>query len=55
MTKTTHTPTVSPDTPGYEPVVAAGIHRLRDDGLEKVRDGVTSIPEMLRVLGNSPT
>jgi type IV pilus assembly protein PilB len=33
--------------------VAAGMHRLRDDGLEKVRDGITSIPEMLRVLGNS--
>jgi type IV pilus assembly protein PilB len=33
--------------------VAAGMHRLRDDGLQKVRDGITSIPEMLRVLGNS--
>ena len=33
--------------------VAAGMHRLRDDGLEKVRDGITSIPEMLRVLGTS--
>jgi type IV pilus assembly protein PilB len=33
--------------------VAAGMHRLRDDGLEKVRHGITSIPEMLRVLGNS--
>jgi type IV pilus assembly protein PilB len=33
--------------------VAGGMHRLRDDGLEKVRDGITSIPEMLRVLGNS--
>jgi type IV pilus assembly protein PilB len=33
--------------------VAAGMHRLRDDGLDKVRDGITSIPEMLRVLGNS--
>jgi type II secretory ATPase GspE/PulE/Tfp pilus assembly ATPase PilB-like protein len=29
------------------------MHRLRDDGLEKVREGITSIPEMLRVLGNS--
>jgi type II secretory ATPase GspE/PulE/Tfp pilus assembly ATPase PilB-like protein len=44
VTKTTHTPAVS-----------QGIHRPRDDGLEKVRDGVTSIPEMLRVLGNSAT
>jgi len=35
--------------------VSPDIHRLRDDGLEKVRDGVTSIPEMLRVLGNSAT
>jgi type IV pilus assembly protein PilB len=33
--------------------VGAGMHRLRDDGLEKVRDGITSIPEMLRVLGAS--
>ncbi len=28
-----------------------GMRRLRDDGLEKVRDGITSIPEVLRVLG----
>jgi type IV pilus assembly protein PilB len=33
--------------------VANGMHRLRDDGLEKVRQGITSIPEMLRVLGTS--
>ena len=31
--------------------VAGGMRRLRDDGLEKVRAGVTSIPELLRVLG----
>jgi type IV pilus assembly protein PilB len=31
--------------------VAAGMRRLRDDGLEKVRQGVTSVPEVLRVLG----
>jgi type IV pilus assembly protein PilB len=31
--------------------VAAGMHRLRDDGIEKVRQGVTSVPEVLRVLG----
>jgi type IV pilus assembly protein PilB len=31
--------------------VAAGMRRLRDDGLDKVRKGVTSIPEVLRVLG----
>jgi type IV pilus assembly protein PilB len=35
--------------------VAAGMHRLRDDGLEKVREGVTSLAEVLRVLGNSPS
>jgi type IV pilus assembly protein PilB len=33
--------------------VAAGMHRLRDDGLRKVCEGVTSIAEVLRVLGNS--
>ncbi|HET9119318.1 MAG TPA: GspE/PulE family protein [Solirubrobacterales bacterium] len=33
--------------------VAAGLHRLRDDGFEKVREGVTSLAEVLRVLGNS--
>jgi len=33
--------------------VAAGMHRLRDDGLEKVRQGVTSVAEVLRVLGSS--
>jgi type IV pilus assembly protein PilB len=33
--------------------VKAGMHRLREDGLEKVRQGVTSLPEVLRVLGNS--
>ena len=31
--------------------VAAGMRRLRDDGLEKVRQGITSIAEMLRVVG----
>jgi type IV pilus assembly protein PilB len=31
--------------------VAAGMRRLRDDGLEKVRQGITSMPEMLRVVG----
>jgi type IV pilus assembly protein PilB len=33
--------------------VAAGMHRLRDDGLEKARRGVTSLAEVLRVLGSS--
>ena len=33
--------------------VAAGMHTLRDDGFEKVRQGVTSVAEVLRVLGNS--
>ena len=32
--------------------VAAGMHRLRDDGFEKVRHGITSLAEVLRVLGN---
>jgi type IV pilus assembly protein PilB len=31
--------------------VAAGMRRLREDGLEKVRQGITSIPEVLRVVG----
>jgi type IV pilus assembly protein PilB len=30
----------------------AGMRRLRDDGLDKVRQGITSIPEVLRVLGS---
>jgi type IV pilus assembly protein PilB len=33
--------------------VVAGMHRLRDDGLEKVREGVTSLAEVVRVLGDS--
>jgi type IV pilus assembly protein PilB len=33
--------------------VEAGMHRLRDDGLAKVRRGVTSLAEVLRVLGES--
>ena len=35
--------------------VANGMHRLREDGLEKVRDGTNSMPEMLRVRVNSGT
>jgi type IV pilus assembly protein PilB len=31
--------------------VAGGMRRLRQDGLEKVRQGVTSVPEVLRVVG----
>ena len=31
---------------------AAGMRRMREDGLEKVREGVTSVPEVLRVLGS---
>jgi type IV pilus assembly protein PilB len=31
--------------------VGAGMRRLREDGLEKVRRGITSIPEVLRVVG----
>ena len=33
--------------------VAAGMHRLRDDGMEKVKQGVTSLAEVVRVLGDS--
>jgi type IV pilus assembly protein PilB len=33
--------------------VDAGMHRLRDDGLEKVRQGITSMPEVVRVLGTT--
>jgi type II secretory ATPase GspE/PulE/Tfp pilus assembly ATPase PilB-like protein len=29
------------------------MHRLRQDGLEKVRGGLTSLAEVLRVLGNT--
>jgi type IV pilus assembly protein PilB len=31
--------------------VTAGMRRLREDGLEKVRQGITSVPEVLRVVG----
>ena len=31
--------------------VTAGMRRLREDGLDKVRAGVTSVAEVLRVLG----
>jgi type IV pilus assembly protein PilB len=31
--------------------IAGGMRRLREDGLEKVRRGITSVPEVLRVLG----
>jgi type IV pilus assembly protein PilB len=31
--------------------VSAGMRRMREDGLEKVRQGITSIPEILRALG----
>jgi type IV pilus assembly protein PilB len=31
--------------------VAAGMRRLREDGLEKVRQGISSVPEVLRVVG----
>jgi type IV pilus assembly protein PilB len=30
-----------------------GMRRLRDDGMEKVRHGVTSIAEIARVLGSN--
>jgi type IV pilus assembly protein PilB len=31
--------------------VANGMSRMRDDGIEKVRQGLTSIPEVFRILG----
>ena len=31
--------------------VSAGMRSMREDGLEKVRQGITSIPELLRALG----
>jgi type IV pilus assembly protein PilB len=30
-----------------------GMHTLREDGVEKVREGVTSVAEVLRVAGSS--
>jgi type IV pilus assembly protein PilB len=36
-----------------EAAVKAGMHRLSDDGLEKVRRGITSPAELTRVLGNA--
>ena len=30
-----------------------GMHTLREDGLERIRQGVTSVAEVLRVLGGS--
>ena len=45
------------DGAGHDDVRAAaraqGMRTLHEDGLEKVRDGVTSIPEVLRVLGSA--
>jgi type IV pilus assembly protein PilB len=31
--------------------VQGGMHRIRQDGLEKARQGLTSVPEVFRVLG----
>ena len=36
-----------------EVAVREGMRRLRDDGLEKVRQGLTSIAEIARVIGSS--
>jgi type IV pilus assembly protein PilB len=33
--------------------VREGMRRLRDDGLEKVRQGLTSVAEIVRVIGSS--
>ncbi|HYN90948.1 MAG TPA: type IV-A pilus assembly ATPase PilB, partial [Thermoleophilaceae bacterium] len=32
---------------------AQGMRTLREDGLNKVREGITSIPEVLRVVGSA--
>jgi type II secretory ATPase GspE/PulE/Tfp pilus assembly ATPase PilB-like protein len=31
--------------------VSGGMRRMREDGLNKVRQGITSVPEVLRVVG----
>jgi type IV pilus assembly protein PilB len=36
-----------------EVAVRQGMHRLRDDGLDKVRQGLTSVAEIARVIGTS--
>ncbi len=33
--------------------VSQGMRRLRDDGLDKVRQGITSMEEALRILGGT--
>ncbi len=33
--------------------VAAGMHRMREDGLDKARQGITSVAEVLRVVGDA--
>ncbi len=33
--------------------VAAGMHRMREDGLEKARQGITSVAEVMRVVGDA--
>jgi len=36
-----------------EVAVSQGMRRMRDDGLEKVRRGITALPEVLRVIGST--
>jgi len=36
-----------------EVAVSQGMRRMRDDGLEKVRRGITALPEILRVIGST--
>jgi type IV pilus assembly protein PilB len=36
-----------------EVAVREGMRRLREDGLEKVRQGLTSVAEIARVIGSS--
>ncbi len=43
----------APSTELEAAATASGMHTLRDDGLEKVRQGVTSVPEVMRLLGSS--
>ena len=45
----------APPTRSCEVAVAQGMRRLRDDGLEKVKQGRTSIAEVARVIGSGLT
>ena len=36
-----------------ELAISQGMQRLRDDGLAKIKEGLTTIPEVVRVTGSS--